>query len=189
MPRGFGLKNNLTKDTLIKIATIGAITLVAATSPYFLHRLVKEYFKEDGVFARKRAKKLREAQKRKLLEFKELGNGSVRITLSHLGKKLVRQYKLEDMKLVRPKRWDGFWRVLIYDIPTYQKKASHAFSKKLRDMGLFQLQKSIWVFPYDCIAEIEFLCSVFEIDMNECVFCFKTPEIPQVSQIRKYFNL
>lgn len=190
MPRGFKLGKNLTKDTLLKIAAIGLVTVAAATSPFVLHALVKYYFKEKSrEMARKRARKLAELRKRKLIEFKEMADGSTRIILSHLGKKVVRRYKLEEMKLAIPKKWDKQWRIIMYDIPHRQRKASDAFRRKIKEMGLYQLQKSVWVSPYDCLPEIEFLCTVFDIDLNRNIYYFKVPSVPKETEIRKFYNL
>jgi DNA-binding transcriptional regulator PaaX len=190
MARGFVRKNNLTKETLLKIAAIGALTLAVSTSPYFLHRLVNAYFKDKtGKARRARAKKLREMEKHKLINFKELGNGTVRIELSHKGKNLVRQYNLENMKLQKPKHWDGQWRIVIYDIPTHQKRASNAFRQKLRQLGLFPIQRSVWVSPYECLSEIEFLATVFDIDIDRCVCYFLAKNIPREKEIKEFFSL
>ncbi|MDD5430887.1 MAG: hypothetical protein PHP03_01540, partial [Candidatus Pacebacteria bacterium] len=164
MARGFILKDNLTKDTLLKIASFGLLTVAAISSPYFLHQLVKEYFKDNRKLAEKRARKIKDLQKRKLVEFKKMADGSVRVVLSQSGKFLTKLYQLEDMKIEKPQKWDGFWRILIYDIPNSKKNASLAFSRKIRSLGLYQLQKSAWVYPYDFLPEIEFLCATFEIN-------------------------
>ena len=190
MAKGFLLKDNLTKDTLLKIAGMGLLTAVVITSPHFLHVVVKAYFKEKTrEMIRKRARKLWELQKRKLIEFKEMADGSVKITLTHLGKNLIRQYKLDEMTLPKHKQWDKKWRWLIYDIPNYKRKASLALSKKLHTLGLYKLQKSIWIFPYEIMPEIEFLCAVFEIDMNNWIHYFKTMEVPKEKEVKEFFNL
>lgn len=190
MPRGVLRKHNFTKSTLLKIATIGALTLVATTSPYFLHRVAKSYFEDKTrKMVRARAKKLRELERRKLISFRELGNGEVRIELNHFGKSLVRQYHLDEIKLERAKKWDNVWRVIIYDIPVAQRKASNAFRKKLEDLGLFPLQKSVWVSPYECLPEIDFLASVFEINFDRCICYIKTNHIPRESEAKKFFRL
>ena len=190
MARGFIKSGGLTKDTLLKIAAFGAITIVVATSPYFLHQVAKRFFGEKIEKAmRARARKLREMEKKKLIEFKELGNGTVRIELAHRGKKLLRIYNLEEIAIKKPKRWDGQWRILIYDIPTRQKQASNAFREKLKQLGLFPLQRSVWVSPYECMAEIEFLTTVFEIDINNCICYFIAKNIPHEKEVRDSFNL
>ena len=183
-------KNNITaKEILLTLAEVGIFT-VATTSPYFLSAVIKQYFKSQSRKRREAQQRtLRELAKRKYISFKEQNNGTVKIELTHQGRLMVRQYNLENMKLQKPKRWDKRWRVLLYDIPTYNKKASDAFREKLKQLRLYQLQKSVWVSPYDCISEIEFLCGVFDIDINRHVLYFTTPEIPQEQILKKFFKL
>jgi hypothetical protein len=190
MARGIILKNNFTKETLLKIAGFGAFMIMASFSPQFASQIVYQYFKDKSrELARKRARKIKELQKRKLIEFRELSNGKIRVVLSHRGKLLVRQYKLGELAIKRPPKWDRYWRIIIYDIPHAKRKASNAFREKLRSLGLYQLQKSVWVSPCECLPEIEFLCSVFDIDMDRYVFYFKTKEIPLEGLIKKFFEL
>lgn len=189
MARGFLKSKSFTKDTLLTLATIGVVA-IAATSPYFLHRLAKAYFKDKTKkIIAARSRKLRELEKRKLIAFKELGGGTVQIELTHRGKHLVRLYTLEEMRLKKPPQWDGYWRVMIYDIPSSQRIASNAFREKLRDLGLFRLQRSVWVSPYECLGEIEFLATVFEINIDHCICYFKTKEVPHEKELRKFFDL
>ena len=138
---------------------------------------------------RARARKLHELEKKKLIAFQELGGGKVRIELTDRGNKLIRLYDLENMKLKIPPRWDGTWRMVIYDIPTHQKKASDALREKIKELGLYQLQRSVWISPYECLGEIEFLCSIFDIDINTCVHYLKIKEIPREKEIRDFFHL
>lgn len=182
-------KNTLTKEILLTLAQVGVFT-VALTSPYFLHSIVKRYLKEKSMEKeRKKSRMLRELKKRKVIEFKESKDGIIKITLSHEGQKRILKYKLEDMVVDKSAEWDRLWRIVIYDIPKSKKKASDAFRIKLRTLGFHQLQKSVWVLPYECIDEIEFLCQVFEINMDQHVYYFKTRDIPQEKEIKKRFNL
>ncbi len=189
MARGFLLKNNFTKETLLKIADIGLLT-ITVSSPYFLHRLVRNYFKDKNKnLLRKRARKLRDLQKKKIIEFQELLDGDIKVILTHSGKELIKQYKLEDIKIKKPNKWDEYWRIIMYDIPVYKRKACDAFREKMKKMGLYQLQKSVWVSPYDCRPELEFLCSIFEINLDEYFHYFKTKEIPKERELLQFFNL
>ncbi len=181
-------KGNLTRDILSTLFKVGFFT-IAATSPYFLHRIVKEYFKD---LPRKReatiAKKLRELEKKKIVSFLEMKDGSVRIELSHQGKLLVRQYKLDEIKIDTNKKWDYQWRLVIYDIPHYNKKARDAFRGKLKQLGLQQLQKSVWVSAYDCLAEIEFLCAVFNVNFKNILY-ITTVSLPGEKALKERFHL
>lgn len=190
MARGFSRKSGLTRDTLLKIAKVGILTVAVATSPFLLHQIATGYFGEKIEKAiRARARKLREMEKHKLIKFEELGNGTVRIELTHKGKNLIRMYNLEEISIKKPRRWDKRWRIIFYDIPISQKQASNAFREKLKQLGLFPLQQSVWVSPYECIAEIEFLATVFEINIDSCICYLIVKNIPREKDIRKFFDL
>ena len=190
MARGLVRRDNLVKDTLLGIAVAGGIMVLAALSPHFLSFVAKTYYKEtDPKRIRLRALRLKDLERRKLISFKELGDARVRIELTKNGERLKREYDLDVMELKVPKKWDGFWRVVIYDIPLSQRKASNAFREKISQMGLFQLQRSVWVSPYECLEELEFLASVFEIDVDRCICYFKTKDIPREKELRRHFNL
>lgn len=190
MLTGYWKINTLTKDTILKLALGGAFILVSITSPYFLHRIAENYFKEKNkkaIYAR--ARKLRELEKKKIVSFKELSDGKIKIELTHKGNLIAREYNLNNLKLNKPKIWDKKWRVIMYDIPDYHKKARDAFRHKIREMGLYPIQKSVWVSPYDCMPEIEFLCAVFDIDINSHVYQITTTSIPNERAIKKWFDL
>lgn len=182
--------NYLTIDTLLKIGMVGVCVIAASTSPFFLRNIVKAYFKEKSRRrANARARKLRELQQRNLISFRELADGSVKIELTHLGKKLVRQYNLDKMQIKKPKIWDGKWYVIIYDIPHSRKQARDAFRQKLKQLNLYPLQKSVWVTPFNCLPEIEFLCSIFNLTLDQHIYYFTTNEIPQEKKLKRFFAL
>ncbi|MEK7137983.1 MAG: hypothetical protein AAB787_00595 [Patescibacteria group bacterium] len=190
MAKGFVVRNNLTKETLLMIASVGAATLVTAVAPGLFVAFSEIYFKDrNKKVVYERARKLRELEKKKLVSFKELRNGEVRIKLTHRGKILVRQYNLENIRLNKPKKWDGKWHILMYDIPSTKRKESDAFRYKVKQLGLYQLQKSVWVAPYDFMPEIEFIATIFEIDINKHIFHLVAKEIPKEREIREVFGV
>ncbi|MDO8585305.1 MAG: hypothetical protein Q7R85_04290 [bacterium] len=190
MGHGGVRKNNITKDLLLALARAGLFTIAAAGSPYFLYNIIKSYFKDGGEeLLRKRTRRLRELEKRKVIDIEEFPDGTIEVTLTHLGKTIVRKYNLDTLAIAKPPRWDGFWRVIIYDIPVNHKKASDAFRGRIRALGLYQLQRSVWVYPYECMGELEFLCGIFELNMNRHVLYFKTKEIPKLHTLKEYFDL
>ncbi len=183
-------KINFSKDTLLKIAEVGLFVIAATSSPYFLHRLAKNYFKDKDIKEiRKRSRILSGLNKKKIIDFKELDDGSIKIAISQAGKNIIRQYKLDDMKILKPKKWDNQWRIVIYDIPLKFKKSSDAFRKKIRELGMYQLQKSIWIYPYDCIKELDFLCVFYGLPLEDCILYFKTKELPKEKEIKDFFGL
>lgn len=93
------------------------------------------------------------------------------VELTTLGKKRLLKYQLDDLEIKKPKRWDGKWRVVIFDIPEKRKKAREAFRYMLKRIEFYRLQKSVFVSPYPCRDEVDFISEIFEI--GDCVNYFE----------------
>lgn len=106
---------------------------------------------------------IREFEKDRLVDFKEREDGTVRIVLSEQGRKRALIYHIERMGIQKPKRWDGKWRMVIFDIPEKRKSARDALRLKLKDLGFQELQHSVHIVPYNCKDEIDFLVEFFEL--------------------------
>ncbi len=90
-------------------------------------------------------------------------NGQAILTLSENGKKRILQFHLDQMAIKRPKRWDGCWRVVLFDIPERKKQAREIFRSQLKKLGFYQLQKSCFIHPFDCKSEIDYISELFEV--------------------------
>lgn len=99
----------------------------------------------------------------RLIDYKEEKDGFVKIVLTKEGQKKALKFKLDEMEIKIPPKWDGEWRIVIFDIPEKFKKAREALRLKLKDLGFLELQKSVFVFPYECEDEINFIMEVFLI--------------------------
>ncbi len=51
-------------------------------------------------------------------------------------------------------KWDKKWRVVIFDIPEELSRERVKFRRKLKSLGFYMLQKSVFIFPYPCEEEI-----------------------------------
>ncbi len=49
------------------------------------------------------------------------------------------------------KKWDGKWYLLIFDIPERKRYYRDRLRRDLLMLGFYQLQKSVWLFPYDVL--------------------------------------
>ena len=71
-------------------------------------------------------------------------------SLAVSGKKLLDRWQRTDFKLVKPKKWDKKWRIIIFDIPERKKRVRDEIRNILTNAGFERLQDSVWVYPYDC---------------------------------------
>ena len=75
--------------------------------------------------------------------------------------------QIDDLEIAKQKKWDKKWRLVIFDIAQIKKIYREAFRGKLKDLGFRSLQKSVWVHPYECQAEIELLKDFFGLSDKE----------------------
>ena len=48
----------------------------------------------------------------------------------------------------RKEKWDGYWRIVIFDIPNKLKRMREALRDLLKGLGFQKLQNSVWIYPY-----------------------------------------
>lgn len=173
------------KDILIKLAQVGSIGLVfafpGATKMFQSNTVGLQYdrFKIRGYINRLAA------QKRITIEYRD--NGSVKISITKKGLEKVLTYELEKMKVQVKSRWDKKWRVVIFDIPEKYKKLRDLFRIRLQQMGLFQFQKSVFVSPYPCFDEIEFLRELYGVTIDTKYLLVE--KIVEDDELLRHFNL
>ena len=105
-------------------------------------------------------------KQRKLIEIIREDDDSFRVQLTNKGQKRFKDFCFETLEIPEPKTWDKKWRILIFDIPTKPKlfnQAREALRNKIKDLGFYQMQKSVWVYPYDCEDEILFIAELFQV--------------------------
>lgn len=91
-------------------------------------------------------------------------NCSLKWRLTETGRNAIEKMLKREQKVKRPRYWDRKWRLILFDIPSVQKKAREAFRRELQTMGCYQLQKSVWVYPFSCSSEVFEIASLFEIE-------------------------
>ena len=114
-------------------------------------------------------------------------NGKTIIYLTEKGKKRLLSYKLDELKIEKPKVWDKKWRIAVFDIPEKKKIAREILRKKFRELGFYRIQDSVWVHPYDVSNLVEFLKNIYEI--GPCVKLIEAESISDDEKIRDEFNL
>ncbi len=75
-------------------------------------------------------------------------SGTLQLTSS--GEKRLRSLQCKSFAQNRPPRWDGKWRVLIFDIPERRRALRDEIRRTLLGNGFIRVQDSVWVYPYDC---------------------------------------
>jgi DNA-binding transcriptional regulator PaaX len=98
--------------------------------------------------------------------------------------------KLWRLQLDRPlagQKWDGLWRIVIFDVPEKRKLARDTLRFRCKQLGMYQLQKSVWVTPWPCREHIEALRYLYEIP--DSVLLIEATTVEGEELLRQRFNL
>ncbi len=126
-------------------------------------RILKQTSREwKKINEKKLRDEIRQLYQSKLISKKENQDGSLSLLLTDKGKLRALTYHFENMK-INKNNWDGKWRIVVFDIPEKIKKGRDALRKKLKELGFYELQKSVFIFPFQCQNEIEFIIEFFNL--------------------------
>lgn len=125
--------------------------------------------------------------KSRMIEMKENKDGVIEMTLTDKGKKVVFLYNFEQMKISKMKIWDKKWRIITFDIPERFKKARNALRDKLQELGFAKYQKSVFIYPYECKNEIDFVIEFF--NLRPYVRYIEAENCDDDLNFKKYFEL
>lgn len=123
----------------------------------------------------------------KLVSTKDNGDGTLTLILSREGKNLALTYNIENMGIQKPARWDGKWRIVMFDVPESQKKTREALRMHFKTMEFYEFQKSVFVHPYQCAKEIEYLIEFYQA--RKYVRFILATEIDNALELKKHFTL
>ena len=84
------------------------------------------------------------------------------INMTSKGRIWLKKSYQKYLRELHPK-WDKKWRVIIFDIPQELHTNRNQFRRKLKSLGFFMLQKSVFVFPYPCEKELADICHNFGV--------------------------
>lgn len=104
--------------------------------------------------------------RQKYIKIVRNNDNTVSVTITKQGMIKTLSYDLESMHLEKPKKWDKEWRVIIFDIPEKYKRVRDVFRLRLKQLGLYKLQDSVYVSPYNCFDEVEFLRELYGVSFT-----------------------
>lgn len=112
--------------------------------------------------------------------------GVEKASLTDKGKAKSLTYEFNALTLPKSKKWDKKWRLVLFDIPETKKKIRDALRRKLKALGFLEFQKSVFVYPYPCRDEINFILNFWAIP--EHVHYVEAP-ITSDHKLREHFRV
>lgn len=140
----------------------------------FYGRLIKEYSRKSlGVTVQR-------LEQKGYIE-RGMMEDDVCIKLTEFGiKKLEEKRNLRKEKAllnltVKNEKWDGKWRIVIFDIPEINKRIRQVLRETLKVLEFWPLQKSVWISKKDYTKELRKW--VRELGLSQYVLIFETGDL------------
>ena len=136
---------------------------------------------------RRLRQKLKALYKAKLIKLHAVNYDEYILQVTKKGKKQLLRYKLQELSIPEPEKWDKKWRIVTYDIPKESGKARDALRYTLKQLGFFQLQKSVYLYPYPCEEIVEFVREFY--DVGENVTLLTVGQLENEEAYRDFFDI
>ena len=184
-----GEQNKKILEEILRALALGVAITLVLSSPYAAKKIIKgirhelknrklkkEYLMQKFYYLRKKG----------LISFVEKGD-EVEIIITEDGKKYVLKYDIESIVVNKPRTWNGEWQLVFFDIPESFKTARDALVNKLKDLGFIKFNASVWIYPYECQREIDFISEFFNI--GKYVHYAKVSRITNEGALKTVFKI
>lgn len=175
------------KEALFKVLSVLAVGAVIAggiVAPGLPIAFAPFLGKKRGPDRGQIRKALQYAKKHRWVTVREGQNG-FQLEITEQGRKQYLRMGLDDPL---PKgKWDGRWRLVIFDIPNEKKVARDTLRFMLKRLGFHQLQESVWVTPWPCQHHIDLLRELYTVPQH--VIMVEAVMIEHDERLRTKFNL
>jgi len=113
----------------------------------------------------------------------------IKVWLTQLGKKKFKKQKINACFVKKQAGWNGKWWLVAADIPTIEyRKAADMFRRKIKHMGFYSLQRTLWIYPFDPIQEVQFVADYYGISRFLTIMEINRMDIQDEDLLKKFFK-
>jgi len=109
------------------------------------------------------------------------------LTLSDKGKKKLMDEKIKNVRFAPEIKWDGVWRVIIYDLGDIKAVHRYKVMRTFLRWGFCHVQKSVFVFPHACDKEVRMVAEFYEL--GKSVWIFEAIKTDNSEALKKFFHI
>lgn len=146
----------------ILILLIGGVLLGLNRRPDKYFKIIKgiHYWMKD-VDKKALNRSIKNLYRSRLIKSIRNKDGTFTLILTQEGKRAALTYKAHAIQIKPMEKWDKKWRVVLFDIPEKSRVIRDALRRALIRAGFFEYQKSVFVHPFECRDEIDFIIEFF----------------------------
>lgn len=172
----------------IMLALLGTVALGFSSSPNIFYKNFRRFRKEWAkIDQRNFNRSIKRLVNQKLIEKHQLSNGSFKLILTKEGKTQAKKLELfgSSINFKKPKKWDGKWRIVIFDIPEKERVFRDILREHLKELEFFKIQQSVFISPHPFEQPILELVNLYSADPY--VRVITALKIDNEKRIRRHF--
>jgi len=182
------MKEKLNKGEIVNcilaIISVGGILLAGAVAPGIFKMIPRSFFKRCS---KKSVNQTLERLKRRGFIKTVSGPNGWRVELTEKGRTELFAFETRNKLLKKPRRWNGKWHLMIFDIREEQKSIREMVRLTLSRLGFYRLQDSVWVYPYECEDVLELLRTKYKVRYD--ALYIRAEKIANDRWLRQHFGL
>lgn len=163
-----------------------AVVMPNAVQVLKLFNLPKKKFDRQKHYINTALEKLKHGR---LIETVKKSNGEVFARLTKEGRRALLKFEIEGLLKSKPAKWDGKYRLVIFDIKENLRFSRDNLRYMLLKFGFVRLQNSVWVYPYPCEGAIDLLRTNLDLEKGDEVIYMTVESIEYDLWLREKFKL
>jgi len=185
-------KGEITKIILATLgigALLGGTILITPNFPIIIGSFIKLIEEIKGIKLPKLKVKrtLELLEKRKILNL-EVKNNEVYVEVEDIWNTEIIKYSIQSLlELKRKNKWMGKWFLVIFDVPEVQRNKRRYLRDFLKEIGFYQYQQSVYVFPYECEKEVVLIKKI--VEGGKYLSYIVADKIEHEDKLKTYFHL
>lgn len=95
--------------------------------------------------------------------------------------------RIWSLTLPTPAKWDGKWRMVMFDIPHDKQKRRDVFRLRIKELGLVLYQQSVWIYPHPIQETVGQIADFYKL--SRCVSFIIAESVTGENKFKRHFNL
>jgi len=145
---------------ILRCVALGVAVVLVASSPYAASALWRHFRTQNRQERRRLARRVEALKSRGYLDRRKNG----KYALTKKARELLQEDAVWSLTIPKPKRWDGRWRMVIFDIPAKQERGRQSLRVRLRELGCVPYQRSVYVYPFELKQTVMKIAAFYGLD-------------------------
>ena len=170
-------------------ALLGGTVLITPNFPIIIGTFIQliEEIKGIKIPKTKVKRTLQQLEKKKILNL-EIKGKEVYVEVEDVWNKEIIKYSMQSLLELKQKtEWSGKWFLVMFDVPEIERNKRYYLRGFLKEIGFYQYQQSVYIFPYECEKEVALIKKI--VEGGKYLSYIIADKIEYENKLKVYFHL